>query len=45
MGLDLLWRNNINPERVNLGLGFYGRSKSNYFPRPGKPPHCFRLTE
>jgi len=27
MGLNLLWRNNINPERVTLGLGFYGRSK------------------
>lgn len=26
LGLELLWRNNINPERVNLGLGFYGRS-------------------
>ncbi|OHW98396.1 glycoside hydrolase family 18 protein, partial [Colletotrichum incanum] len=26
MGLNLLWRNNINPERVVLGLGFYGRS-------------------
>ncbi|KAJ5124284.1 uncharacterized protein N7515_008109 [Penicillium bovifimosum] len=25
-GLKLLWRNNINPERVNMGLGFYGRS-------------------
>ncbi|KAK4465900.1 glycoside hydrolase superfamily [Cladorrhinum samala] len=24
--LALLWRNHINPERVNLGLGFYGRS-------------------
>ncbi|KAK4143160.1 glycoside hydrolase superfamily [Dichotomopilus funicola] len=24
--LKLLWRNNINPERVNLGIGFYGRS-------------------
>lgn len=24
--LKLLWRNNINPERVNMGLGFYGRS-------------------
>ncbi|GLB10067.1 hypothetical protein AtubIFM57258_006006 [Aspergillus tubingensis] len=24
--LELLWRNNINPERINLGLGFYGRS-------------------
>jgi chitinase len=27
IGLNLLWRNNINPERVTLGLGFYGRSK------------------
>lgn len=26
LGLELLWRNNINPGRVNLGLGFYGRS-------------------
>ncbi|KAI5457374.1 glycoside hydrolase superfamily [Mariannaea sp. PMI_226] len=26
LALELLWRNNINPERVNLGLGFYGRS-------------------
>jgi chitinase len=26
-GLELLWRNNVNPERVNLGLGFYGRSE------------------
>ncbi|TPX09628.1 uncharacterized protein E0L32_009229 [Thyridium curvatum] len=25
-GLELLWRNSINPGRVNLGLGFYGRS-------------------
>lgn len=24
--LDLLWRNNIDPAKVNLGLGFYGRS-------------------
>lgn len=26
-GLELLWRNSINPGRVNLGLGFYGRSE------------------
>lgn len=32
MGLELLWRNNVNPERVNLGLGFYGRSMSRSFP-------------
>ncbi|PYH91865.1 glycoside hydrolase [Aspergillus ellipticus CBS 707.79] len=25
-GLDLLWRNDIDPGKVNLGLGFYGRS-------------------
>ncbi|KAL9608377.1 MAG: hypothetical protein Q9167_006791 [Letrouitia subvulpina] len=24
--LDLLWRNNIDPDKVVLGLGFYGRS-------------------
>ncbi|PKY00152.1 chitinase [Aspergillus campestris IBT 28561] len=26
MGLELLWRNNVNPARVVMGLGFYGRS-------------------
>lgn len=26
LGLDLLWRNNINPAHVNMGLGWYGRS-------------------
>lgn len=25
-GLDLLWRNKIDPSKVALGLGFYGRS-------------------
>lgn len=25
-GLDLLWRNNIEPSKVVLGMGFYGRS-------------------
>jgi len=24
--LDLLWRNSVDPKKVNLGLGFYGRS-------------------
>lgn len=24
--LNLLWRNNINPERVVMSVGFYGRS-------------------
>lgn len=31
--MDLLWRNNINPGRVNMGLGFYGRSKPMHSPR------------
>ncbi|KAM7185747.1 chitinase [Naviculisporaceae sp. PSN 640] len=26
IALELLWKNNVNPGRVNLGLGFYGRS-------------------
>ncbi|KAJ5224936.1 hypothetical protein N7468_006161 [Penicillium chermesinum] len=25
-GLDLLWRNNVKPENVVMGFGFYGRS-------------------
>ncbi|KAJ5658730.1 CAZyme family GH18, partial [Penicillium longicatenatum] len=25
-GMDLLWRNNIDPSKVVLGIGFYGRS-------------------
>jgi chitinase len=31
--LQLLWRNDIDPSKVNLGLAFYGRSKL-------KPPSC-----
>jgi GH18 family chitinase len=31
LGLELLWRNNINPARVVMGLGFYGRSISSLF--------------
>jgi chitinase len=26
LGLDLLWRNNLDPGKVTLGLGWYGRS-------------------
>ncbi|KAF2737441.1 hypothetical protein EJ04DRAFT_430966, partial [Polyplosphaeria fusca] len=26
LALDLLWRNSVEPDKVNLGLGFYGRS-------------------
>ncbi|PWY82995.1 glycoside hydrolase [Aspergillus heteromorphus CBS 117.55] len=36
-GLELLWRNNINPERVNLGLGFYARSFTMKDPSCMKP--------
>lgn len=32
LALELLWRNSINPGRVVLGLGFYGRSKSIFVP-------------
>ena len=24
--MDLMWRNNIHPSKITLGLGFYGRS-------------------
>jgi DUF917 family protein len=24
--MDLLWRNNIDPSKVTMGIGFYGRS-------------------
>ncbi|KAJ5946733.1 hypothetical protein N7454_003572, partial [Penicillium verhagenii] len=26
IGMDLLWRNNIDPKKVVMGMGFYGRS-------------------
>ncbi|KAJ6118737.1 hypothetical protein N7471_013357 [Penicillium samsonianum] len=26
VGMDLLWRNNIDPKKVVMGMGFYGRS-------------------
>lgn len=26
LSMDLLWRNNVAPEQVVMGLGFYGRS-------------------
>ncbi|KAK2017123.1 family 18 glycosyl hydrolase [Colletotrichum eremochloae] len=37
-GLDLLWRNNVNPDKVVLGLAFYGRgfrASSSSCLRPG----------
>ena len=26
LSMDLLWRNDIDPDKVVMGLGFYGRS-------------------
>lgn len=26
LALDLFWRNSVDPSKVNMGLGFYGRS-------------------
>lgn len=41
-GLELLWRNNINPARVVLGLGFYGRSFTMGDPKCIKPGCRFK---
>lgn len=30
LALQLLWRNNIDSGKINLGLGFYGRSKRHH---------------
>ncbi|ODM15752.1 hypothetical protein SI65_08986 [Aspergillus cristatus] len=39
--LELLWRNDINPEKVVLGLGFYGRSFTLQDPGCKKPGCIF----
>ncbi|KAF8457862.1 glycosyl hydrolases family 18-domain-containing protein [Kalaharituber pfeilii] len=26
LALDLMWRNDVDPEKLNIGIGFYGRS-------------------
>jgi chitinase len=36
-GLDLLWRNDIDPKKVVLGLGFYGRAFTLQDPSCNKP--------
>jgi chitinase len=39
-GLDLLWRAGVDPAKVNLGLGYYGRSfslKDTSCTKPGCP--------
>jgi chitinase len=48
--LNLLWRNNVPADKVNLGLGFYGRSYTLEdpncidagcaFKEPGMPGKC-----
>jgi chitinase len=39
--LDLLWRNNIKPAKLNLGIGFYGRSFQLADQRCNKPGCAF----
>ena len=41
LALDLLWRNDIPPEKVVLGLGFYGRSFTLTDPACSKPGCTF----
>jgi chitinase len=50
IGLDLLWRNNIDPNQVVMGIGFYGRAftassvscmqPTCTFSEAGKPGRC-----
>lgn len=41
LGLDLLWRNDVDPSRVNFGLGWYGRSFTLKDPSCNKPDCIF----
>ncbi|KAL8801880.1 MAG: hypothetical protein Q9182_004169 [Xanthomendoza sp. 2 TL-2023] len=38
LSLELLWRNNIDPARVVMGLGFYGRSNFYFIPSSHQVP-------
>ncbi|KAK2015704.1 hypothetical protein LZ32DRAFT_689406 [Colletotrichum eremochloae] len=42
LALDLYWRNEIPPEKLNLGIGFYGRSFELTDPSCHKPGCPFR---
>ncbi|KAI1776334.1 family 18 glycosyl hydrolase [Hypoxylon cercidicola] len=42
LALDLYWRNDVPPEKLNLGLGFYGRSFQLTDPSCFKPGCQFR---
>ncbi|KAL1835649.1 hypothetical protein VTJ49DRAFT_6294 [Mycothermus thermophilus] len=44
LALDLLWRNNIKPENVVLGFGFYGRSFTMADPNCFEPNGICRFT-
>ena len=41
LGMDLLWRNNIDPGKVVMGLGMYGRSFTLSSPSCNKPGCAF----
>ncbi|KAL2785261.1 hypothetical protein BJX66DRAFT_329388 [Aspergillus keveii] len=41
LGLDLLWRNDVDPSRVNFGLGWYGRSFTLKDPACNQPDCIF----
>ncbi|RDW92951.1 uncharacterized protein DSM5745_00273 [Aspergillus mulundensis] len=40
--LDLLWRNDVDPSKVNLGIGFYGRSYQLADPACSQPGCLFK---
>ncbi|KAL3423877.1 glycosyl hydrolases family 18 protein, partial [Phlyctema vagabunda] len=42
LALDLYWRNDIPPEKLNLGIGFYGRSFQLSDPTCYKPGCAFK---
>ncbi|CBX95390.1 similar to Glycosyl hydrolases family 18 protein [Plenodomus lingam JN3] len=42
LAFDLFWRNNIKPEKLHLGLGFYGRSFQLSDPSCYKPGCSFK---
>jgi hypothetical protein len=39
-GLDLMWRNGINSDKVVMGYGFYGRGFTMKSPSCSTPPNC-----
>ncbi|KAI0203159.1 carbohydrate-binding module family 18 [Astrocystis sublimbata] len=42
LALDLFWRNDVKPEKLNLGMGFYGRSFQLSDPTCHKPGCQFK---